>query len=80
MLSRENKETQKGGFIEVEVSHFLTTYRTRGNGLKLHQGTFRLDIRKNFATKRVGKCKNRLLREVAESSPQKCSRTIGVGI
>jgi len=79
-LSRLEKRKLRGNFIALysflrrgrgvggaDLFSLVPSERTHRNGSNLCQGTFRLDFRKHFSTKRVVKHWNRLPRDVVDA-------------
>ena len=59
----------KGGYKREGSQLFgrVDNCTTRGNGFKLKEGRFRLDVRGKFFTMRVVRCWNRLPREAVDA-------------
>jgi len=62
--SQSTASSRKGAEGKVLISCLVTSNRTQGIGMKLHQGKLSLDVRERFFTKRVIGHWSRLPRKV----------------
>ena len=67
LIALDGFPSRGGGEGGADLFSLRSSDTTPGNGSKLRQGRFRLDMRKHFFTKRVGKRWNRPPAEVVDA-------------